>query len=92
DGRRHCVWADGAVAWREITFKNGRVQQSTFEDYPLLRIDEMPQVEVHFVASTRPPKGVGEMGVPPITPAVVNAIYAATGKRIRRTPIQRGDL
>jgi isoquinoline 1-oxidoreductase beta subunit len=81
-----------ALLHGEITFDRGRVQQSSFENYPLLRIDEMPQVEVHFVPSTRPPQGVGEMGVPPITPAVVNAIYAATGKRIRWTPIRQGDL
>lgn len=76
----------------EITFEQGRVQQSNFHDYPLLRIDEMPQVEVYIVPSTRAPHGVGETGVPPIVPAVVNAIFAATGRRIRRIPIRAEDL
>jgi isoquinoline 1-oxidoreductase beta subunit len=76
----------------EITFERGRVQQSNFGDYPLLRIDEMPQVEVHILPDQRPPQGVGETGVPPIVPAVANAIFAATGARIRRIPIRAGDL
>jgi isoquinoline 1-oxidoreductase subunit beta len=76
----------------EITFEQGRAQQSNFKDYPLLRIGEMPEVEVHIVPSTRAPQGVGEMGVPPIVPAVVNALFAITGKRIRRIPIQTKDL
>jgi isoquinoline 1-oxidoreductase beta subunit len=76
----------------EITFERGRVQQSNFGDYPLLRIDEMPQVEVHILPDPRPPQGVGETGVPPIVPAVANAIFAATGARIRRIPIRAGDL
>jgi isoquinoline 1-oxidoreductase subunit beta len=77
-----------AALHERITFESGRVQQSNFADYPLLRIDEMPKIEVHFVPSTTPPRGVGESGVPPIAPAVANAIFAATGKRIRRLPIQ----
>jgi isoquinoline 1-oxidoreductase beta subunit len=76
----------------EITFERGRPQQSNFNDYPLLRIDEMPAVEVHIVPSTRAPQGVGEMGVPPIVPAVANALFAVTGKRIRRIPIRAQDL
>jgi len=81
-----------AVLKGEITFENGRVQQRNFRDYPVLRIDEMPQIEVHIIESSRNPQGVGEMGIPPIAPAVVNAIYAATGKRIRRLPIRAQDL
>jgi isoquinoline 1-oxidoreductase beta subunit len=76
----------------EITFDKGRVQQSNFHDYPLLQMSEMPVVEVYSVPSTRSPQGVGEMAVPPIVPAVVNAIFAATGKRIRRTPLHPEDL
>ncbi|MEW6401893.1 MAG: hypothetical protein AB1649_08845 [Chloroflexota bacterium] len=76
----------------EITHANGRVQQSNFHDYPLLQMSEMPEVEVHVVASDRAPEGLGEMGVPPIVPAMVNAIYATTGKRIRHTPIRAEDL
>lgn len=75
-----------------ITFEKGRVVQSNFHDYELLRFNEMPQVEVHIVPSTEPPGGIGEPGVPPIAPAVANAIFAATGKRIRRLPIQRHDF
>jgi isoquinoline 1-oxidoreductase beta subunit len=72
----------------EITIEDGRVQQSNYHDYPILRFREMPVVEVHIVPSDRPPQGVGEMAVPPLAPAVANAIYAATGKRIRRLPIR----
>ncbi|MGZ6317201.1 MAG: xanthine dehydrogenase family protein molybdopterin-binding subunit, partial [Anaerolineales bacterium] len=75
-----------------ITFDKGRVQQGNFDSYQLLQMSEMPQVEVHIVPDDRDPQGVGEMGVPPIVPAVVNAIFNATGKRIRRTPIAAGDL
>jgi isoquinoline 1-oxidoreductase beta subunit len=75
-----------------ITIENGRVAQSNFHDYPLLRIDEMPQVEVHIVPSTERPTGIGEMGVPPIAPAVANAIFAATGKRVRHLRIRAQDL
>ncbi|HEY4688918.1 MAG TPA: xanthine dehydrogenase family protein molybdopterin-binding subunit [Anaerolineae bacterium] len=76
----------------EITIEKGRVKQTNFRDYPLLRMDEMPVVEVYLAPSEREPQGIGEMGVPPITPAVVNAIYAATGKRIRRLPVRAEDL
>ncbi|WP_316198854.1 MULTISPECIES: xanthine dehydrogenase family protein molybdopterin-binding subunit [unclassified Bradyrhizobium] len=74
----------------EITFKNGRVQQKNFDDFPVLRIDEAPLVtNVYIVppAADTPPSGVGEPGVPPFAPALVNAIFAATGKRIRALPI-----
>jgi isoquinoline 1-oxidoreductase beta subunit len=76
----------------ETTIKNGRVQQTNFHDYPLLRMDEMPRVEVYIVPGNGRASGVGEMGVPPITPAVANAVYAATGKRIRHIPIRPQDL
>jgi isoquinoline 1-oxidoreductase beta subunit len=75
-----------------ITVEEGRVQQSNFDDYPLLRIDEMPTVEVHIIPSARPPQGMGEMGVPTLAPALANAIFNATGKRIRRLPIRAEDL
>lgn len=70
-----------------ISLKNGRIEQSNFHDYPLLRIDEMPRVEVHILPSHEAPGGVGEPGVPPLAPAVANAIFATTGKRVRRLPI-----
>jgi isoquinoline 1-oxidoreductase beta subunit len=72
----------------EITLKDGRVAQSNFHDYPMLRINEMPLVEVHIKPSSEPPGGVGEVGTPPIAPAVANAIFAATGTRVRRLPIR----
>ena len=75
-----------------ITLKDGRVEQSNFHNYPLLKLNEMPEVKVYLVSSQEPPTGVGEPGVPPIAPAVGNAIFAATGKRIRRLPIRTEDL
>jgi isoquinoline 1-oxidoreductase beta subunit len=75
-----------------ITVEEGRVRQNNFDDYPLLRIDEMPAVEVHIIPSARPPQGMGEMGVPTLAPALANAIFNATGKRIRRLPIRPEDL
>jgi isoquinoline 1-oxidoreductase subunit beta len=75
-----------------ITLKDGRVQQSNFNNYQMLAMDEMPKVEVHIVSSQEPPTGVGEPGVPPIASAVGNAICALTGKRIRRLPISSEEL
>jgi len=76
-----------AVLHGALTLSGGAVEQSNFHDYRCLRIDEMPAVDVHILPSTAPPSGVGEPGVPPIGPALSNAILAATGKRIRRLPI-----
>jgi isoquinoline 1-oxidoreductase beta subunit len=75
-----------------ITLKNGRVEQGNFDDYPVLRIEETPTIDVHIIESGAKMGGVGEPGVPPIAPAVANAILAATGKRIRRLPIRPEDL
>lgn len=86
------VFGLSAALYGEITFKDGRVEQSNFLDYPILRIDEMPAVETHIMPSQEDPGGIGEPGVPPIAPAVVNAIFAATGKRIRRLPISYVNL
>jgi isoquinoline 1-oxidoreductase beta subunit len=86
------VYGLTATLYGEITIEKGRVKQSNFHDYPLLRIDEMPAVEVYIVPSTEAPGGIGEPGVPPIAPAVVNAIFAATGKRIRKLPIPIDEL
>ena len=71
-----------------ITLKNGEVEQSNFHDYPILRIHEMPRIEVHIVPSSNDPTGVGEPGVTPIAPAVANAIANATGKRLRTLPLR----
>jgi isoquinoline 1-oxidoreductase beta subunit len=76
----------------EATLKGGRIQQSNFHDYPILQMDEMPLVEVYIVESDSSPSGMGEMGVPPIAPAVANAVFGATGKRIRHIPIKPEDL
>jgi isoquinoline 1-oxidoreductase beta subunit len=77
-----------AALYGELTFKDGRVQQSNFHDYPLLRLNEMPEVEVHIVSSSEKAGGIGEVGVPPVAPAVANAVFAATGKRLRRLPFR----
>ena len=79
----------GAILAEELTLTGGEVDQSNYDSYTPLRIDGMPEVEVHIVPSTERPTGVGEPGVPPIGPAVANAIYAATGKRIRVLPVAR---
>jgi isoquinoline 1-oxidoreductase beta subunit len=76
----------------EITLENGRVQQHNFYDYPMLRMFESPVIEVYIVPSEQSPTGVGEPSVPPVAPALTNAIFAATGKRIRRLPIRASHL
>jgi len=86
------VYGLSAALYGAITFKNGRVEQRNFNDYPVLRINEMPMVEVHIMQSQEEPGGVGEPGVPPIAAAVANAVFALTGKRIRRLPIRAEEL
>jgi isoquinoline 1-oxidoreductase beta subunit len=77
----------------EITASDGRVKQSNFDSYPVARINESPlETHVHIVASNEPPTGVGEPGVPPMAPAICNAIFAATGKRIRELPVRKTKL
>jgi isoquinoline 1-oxidoreductase beta subunit len=78
-----------AALYGEITFDKGKVQQSNFHDYQILRINEAPEIEVAIINSGQAMGGAGEPGTPPIAPAVANAIYAATGKRVRRLPISR---
>jgi len=75
-----------AALHQEVTVKDGRIEQDNFGTYPLLTMREAPRVEVHIVPSTLPPAGAGEMGTPTIAPALANAIFAATGKRLRRLP------
>ena len=90
---------ESGVAWGlsyalkcESTIRGGRVAESSFRDFPVLRMAEMPDVEVHVVESVKRPSGFGEQPVPPVAPAVANAIFAATGRRVRRLPIRRSDL
>jgi len=78
----------GAILYSTVTLKQGRVEQSNFHDYRVLRMNEMPKVEVYIVNSDEPPSGIGEPTVPPIGPAVSNAIFAATGKRVRTLPLR----
>lgn len=81
-----------ALLYGEITLKNGRVEQSNFNDYPMARISDMPEVQVHIVRSQEKPGGIGEPGVPPIAPAVCNAIFGLTGRRIRSLPLKADAL
>jgi isoquinoline 1-oxidoreductase beta subunit len=75
-----------------VTVEGGRILESNFHDCPILQIDEMPEVQVYLIQGTTNPSGMGEMGVPPIAPAVANAVFNATGKRIRHLPILAEDL
>jgi isoquinoline 1-oxidoreductase beta subunit len=81
----------GAVLYGAITLKDGRVEQDNFNNYRVLRMNEMPKVEVHIVPSSAPPTGVGEPGVAPLGPAVANAVFAATGKRVHLLPFPRSE-
>lgn len=78
--------------YSEITFKEGKVQQHNFYDYKMLRMDEMPQVDTFIVPSSEKPGGIGEAAVSQVMPALTNAIFAATGKRIRHLPVRKQDL
>jgi len=80
-----------AALHEEVRIAAGRVQQASVQDYPILTLAEMPEVEVHIVPSAAPPGGVGEPGVPVIAPAVANALFALTGQRLRRLPLRLGN-
>jgi len=82
------IFALTAALYGEISLKNGRVEQSNFDDYALLRMHETPKIEVHLVDSNESPSGVGEPGVPPLAPALGNAVFAATGRRLRSLPLR----
>ena len=82
------IFGISAALWGEITLKDGRVEQQNFNDYRVMRINETPLIEVHLVKNAEAPGGIGEPGTIGIAPAVANAIFAVTGKRIRKLPIK----
>ena len=87
------MFGTGLALMGEITAKDGRIQQSNFNNFPVARMPEAPyETHIHFVSSDAPPAGVGEPGVPVMAPAICNAIFAATGKRIRELPIKKTKL
>ena len=81
-----------AALYGNITLKDGRVEQTNFDSYQVLRMNEAPTIEVHIVQSVEPPGGMGECGTSAIVPAVANAIFAATGKRLRKMPVDASVL
>ena len=81
------IFGLSAALYGAITLKNGRVEQGNFDSYPLVRMTESPKIEVHIIASNEEPGGVGEPGVPPIAPAVANALFALNGARVRTLPM-----
>jgi isoquinoline 1-oxidoreductase beta subunit len=81
------VFGLSAALWGEVTIAAGRVQQTNFNNYRLLRGNELPELDVHLVQSDEAPGGIGEAAVPLVAPALCNAIFAATGKRLRSLPI-----
>ena len=82
------IYGLSATLKSKITIDDGKVVESNFDDFDVIRMDETPKIKVYLVDSDKPPKGVGEPGLPPIAPAVTNAVYAATGKRFRQLPIK----
>ncbi len=86
------IFGISAALWGQITLKDGRVQQSNFDDYRVLRIDEAPKIQVEIVKSSEAPGGIGEPGTSALQPAVANAVFAATGVRVRKLPIEATAL
>jgi isoquinoline 1-oxidoreductase subunit beta len=86
------IFGISGALYGQATLKNGRIEQSNFHDVRVLRINEAPQIEIHIVASTEAPGGMGEPGTSCLAPAVTNAIFAATGKRVRKLPVDPDQL
>ena len=84
------VYGISAALWGEVTLKNGRVEQSNFHNYRVLRMNETPPIDVHLVRNGEAPGGIGEPGTAVTAPALANAIFAVTGKRLRKLPLQSG--
>jgi isoquinoline 1-oxidoreductase beta subunit len=84
------LFALSAALREKITVREGAVEQSNFHDYPLLRLADAPRIDVHIIDSDAPPSGVGEPGTPPLAPALANAVFAASGRRIRSLPLRDG--
>jgi isoquinoline 1-oxidoreductase beta subunit len=87
-----CVVDALSTAQLEITFADGAAQQGNLDSYGLLRIPQAPEVECHFIQTVHPPSGLGEPPIAPATPAIANAIFAATGTRIRTLPFRRSGI
>jgi isoquinoline 1-oxidoreductase beta subunit len=86
------IFGATAALYGEISLKSGRVEQSNFDSYQMIRINEAPAIEVHIVKSLEPPGGMGETGTSAIVPAIANAIFASTGKRLRKMPVDVTEL
>jgi isoquinoline 1-oxidoreductase beta subunit len=86
------VFGITAALYGEVTLKNGRIEQTNFDSYQMLRMNEAPAIDVYIVQNFEPPGGMGECGTSAIVPAVANAIFAATGKRLRRMPVDVAAL
>jgi isoquinoline 1-oxidoreductase beta subunit len=81
------VYGLTATLYGEITLKRGRVEQANFDTYPMLRLAQMPKISVSIIEGAEQPGGIGEAGTPPIAPAIANAVFAATGRRLHSLPI-----
>ena len=86
------IFGTTAALYGEITLKNGRVEQTNFDTYRMIRMNEAPAIEVHIVNSSEAPGGMGETGTSGVVPAIANAIFAATGKRLRKMPADANAL
>jgi isoquinoline 1-oxidoreductase beta subunit len=86
------VFGLSSALWGEITIEGGRVQQQNFDTYRLVRMNEMPELDVELVVSTEAPGGIGEPSVALVAPAIANAVFAATGRRIRSLPLSKHGL